>query len=363
MKKMAGPGAAALGLLLAATVASSGINPALAQDWEPEFHHGKLLPLPDGFPEGPITIIAAGDRQSPAGMLAVRLSEYSKIFTPVHIKPEFRPDLAGGSWEALKQATEAEGGGDGYVNVMFATPEDILALQTTSVMKDTGLGLDDLTEVISIEDHRYVVVQCREAGWDPTWEALVQQIKDNPGAVRYAGGEQGDRLDVRFAFYMNAAGLGSLYDDGVIKYANAGDLAARANAVANCDADVTVIDMDQLITQKIDEKVDVVLTSGHKRLPKYRDVPTASEAGVDNDPMSRSLQVIVPAGVDPLRVKWLNYLWWKTGRDSYFKAQRVLDEAVNLSNLRDPEESAALNDDIAARLGEVTTELGINVGQ
>jgi tripartite-type tricarboxylate transporter receptor subunit TctC len=361
MKKMAGPGAAAAGLLLAATFASSGMDAALAQEWEPEFFQGKLQPLPDGFPKGPITLLAAGDRSSAAGLLAVRLTEYSRLFTPVPIEVVNRPDLAGGNWQALKEAIEAEGGSEGYVNVIFMTPDDIIAAQTTSVKKDTGVGPDDLAEVISIEDHRYVVVQCKQAGWEPTWEALVQQIKDNPGAVRYAGGESGDRLDMRFAFYINAAGLGSLYDDGVIKFANTGDVAARANAVGNCDADVSVIDLDQLITQKADEKVDVVLVTGHKRLPKFKQVQTGVDAGFEGDPMSRTMQVVVPAGVDPLHVKWLHTLWWKTGRDSYFKAQRVLDQALNVSNLRDPEESAALNDDISDRLGAVTSELGINV--
>jgi tripartite-type tricarboxylate transporter receptor subunit TctC len=329
------PAAAALSVLLAGGLAT---NAAVAQEWEPEFHHGKLLPLPDGFPSGPISIVVVGDRGSVPGLLAVRLVEYSKLFTPVGITVDHRPDLAEqGSWGALKYAAEAEGGSEGYVNVIFQSPDDLITLHTAPGMADVGVGLDDLSEVISIEDHRFAVVQCKDAGWEPTWEALVEQIKANPGKVRYAGGEPGDRLDMVFAEYMRVQGLGSLY----------------------CDADVAVTDMEQLITELLGEEVTVLLVTGKKKLAKYKNAPTAADVGMADDPMSRTMQVVVPAGVDPLHVKWLHTLWWKTGRDSYFKAGRVLDQPVNLSNLLDDEESSAWNEATDERIEALANELGI----
>lgn len=354
------PGAAALGVLLVAAYAGMAVNVALAQDWEPEFVYGKLQPLPDGFPSGPITIVAAGDRSSVPGLLAVRLLEYSKLYTPVDVKVEHRPEFEEyGSWEALKYATEAEGGGEGYVNVIFKSPDDLIMLHTASGIADLGVGLDDLSEVVSIEDHRYAVIQCQDAGWEPTWEALVQQIKDNPGTVRYAGGEPGDRIDMVFAEYMRAQELGSLYDEAVISHENAGDVAARTQAVVACDADVTVTDMEQLITEKLGEQVAVLLVTGKKKLAKYKNTPTAADVGMADDPMSRTMQVVVPAGVDPLHVKWLNVLWSKTGKDSYFKAGRVLDQPVNLSNVLDADQSATWNDTANEKIEELAKELGI----
>jgi len=355
--KNVGSAAVVLGLLLAG---GSATDFALAQEWEPEFFQGKLQPLPDGFPSGPITIVVAGDRGSVPGLLAVRLVEYSKLFTPVGITVDHRPDLAEqGSWGALKYAAEAEGGSEGYVNVIFQSPDDLITLHTTPGMADLGVGLDDLSEVISIEDHRYAVVQCKDAGWEPTWEGLVEQIKANPGKVRYAGGEPADRVDMVFAEYMREQGLGSLYDDAVIAFDNTGDVAARTQAVVACDADVTVTDMEQLITEQLGEQVAVLLVSGKKKLAKYKNTPTAADAGMTDDPMSQTMQVVVPAGVDPLHVKWLHTLWWKTGRDSYFKAGRVLDQPVNLSNLLDDEESAAWNEAADAKIEALAKELGI----
>ena len=354
----------ALGALLAMTCGGMGTTAALAADWEPEFIYGVLQPLPDGFPNGPITIVAAGDETSVAGLLARKLSEYSTIFKPVDINVEYRPDFeAFGSWEALKYAAGAEGGDEGYVNVIFASPDDLINLHITPVTKDLGVGLDDLSEVISLEDHRYALVQCKQAGWGPTWEALVQQIKGNPGEVRYAAGEAGDRLDMTLGHYMQVQELGSLSDKAVINSTNVGDVAARTEAVANCEADITVTDMAQLITERMFENVDVVLISGNKRLGKVKDVQTATEAGIADDPMSRTMQVVVPASVDPLHVKWLNVLWSKTGNDSYFKAGRVLDQAVNLANVRDAEASAALNDASNAKMDALTRALGISIDQ
>jgi len=355
-----GSGAAAVGLLLAAAYMATTTNDAFAQDWQPEFVYGKLQPLPDGFPSGPITIVAAGERGSVPGLLAQRLQEYSKIVTPVPIEVEYHADFEKyGSWEALKYAAGAEGADEGYVNVIFESPDDIITLHTAPVMADLGIGLDDLSEVISIEDHRYAVIQCKDTGWDGTWEALVQQIKDNPGKVRYAGGEPGDRLDMVFAEYMHAQGLGSLYDKAAIAFENTGDVAARTQAVIACDADVTVTDMGQLITEQLGEQVAVLLVTGKRKLAKYKNSPTAADVGMADDPMSRTMQVVVPAGVDPLHVKWLNTLWWKTGRDSYFKAGRVLDQPVNLSNLLDADESAAWNDAANSKISELASELGL----
>jgi hypothetical protein len=117
--------------------------------------------------------------------------------------------------------------------------------------------------------------------------------------------------------------------------------------------------MGQLITEKMGEKVDVILVTGKKKLAKYKNTPTAVDAGMADDPMSRTMQVVVPASVDPLHVKWLNALWAKTGKDSYFKAGRVLDQPVNLSNVIDAEGSAAWNDAADAKMNELAGELGL----
>jgi tripartite-type tricarboxylate transporter receptor subunit TctC len=358
MSKEAGRGGAAL-VLLAATLGGLGPHAAAsAQEWEPEFVYGVLQPLPDGFPKGPITIVAAGDETSVAGLLAQRLSEYSTIYRPVDIKVEYRDLGKFGNWEALKYAAGAEGGGEGYINVIFASPDDIIGLHTTPVAAELGAGLDDLAEVVTLESHRYALIQCKEASWEPSWQALVEEIRKRPGEIRYAGGDPGDRVDLVFAFYMHAAGLGSLYDKSAIGHASVGDVAQRTDAVAACDADVTVTDMEQLVTRQMDKKVDVIFVSGDRKLGK---VIPASAAGIADDPMSRSMQVVVPAGVDPLHVKWLSVLLSKVGTNSYFKAGRVLDQVVNIANVLGPEESAALNDTVDARMAELTRTLGIAV--
>ncbi len=361
MSKKTGRGGAAFGLFLAATCGGLGTDAAFAQEWEPEFVYGVLQALPDGFPSGPITVIAAGGETSTAGLLALRLSEYSQTITPVEIKVEFREPGKFGSWEALKYAAGAEGGADGYLNVIFQSPDDLINLHIAPVAAEVGVGLDDLAEVITLEDHRYAVIQCKQASWDPTWEALVQQIKDHPGKVRYAGGSPGALTDVIFASYLNAVGIGSLYDKASINHADVGDTAAQAAAVAACESDVATTDMDQLITQKLGEKVDVILVSGAKRVSKFKEVPTATEAGIADDPMNTSMQVVVPAGIDPLHLKWLDALWSKVGTNSYYKAGRMLDQVVNLPNVLDAAASAALNAATDAKVDEVTRLLGINV--
>jgi tripartite-type tricarboxylate transporter receptor subunit TctC len=339
-----------------------GGSAALAAEWQPEFVDGVLQPLPDGFPNQDITLMVADDATSAEGILMQNLVEAAAKHSPVGIRAEAREDFeAFGSWEALRYITDTEGGSAGYLNLVFGTPGGLVDLHAAPVTKDIGVGLDDLTEVITLEDRRYAVIQCAEVDWEPSWDALVAQIKERPGEIRYMGGGPGAGTDMTFAFYIHTLGIGNLYDKASVNHINVGNTSARALAVAACEGDVTTTTMDLAATHSQAGKVDVILVGGDERVEEFPDVPTAAEVGVPDDPMSSTKQIVVPTGVDPTHVAWLYALWSAVANDPDYQASRRQMQVGTVINILDPEASAALNDASDAKMDDLTRTLGINV--
>jgi tripartite-type tricarboxylate transporter receptor subunit TctC len=358
---MAGLRALALALL-AAGYGVSGMGTATAQDWKPEFVDGKLQPLPDGFPSEDITLIVADSPTSAEGILMQNLVEVAGKYSPVGVRAEAREDFeAFGSWEALRYATDTEGGSEGYLNIVFGTPGGIVDLHAAPVTKDIGVGLDDLVEIITLEDRPYAVIQCSTVDWEPTWDALTAHIKENPGKLRYMGGGPGAGTDMAFAYYIHSLGIGNLYDKASVNHIDVGNTSDRALATAACEGDVTTTTMDLAITHTQSGKVKVLLIGGDKRVDQFADVPTATEAGIPDDPMSSTKQIIVPKTVDPLRVKWLEAFWTAVANDADYQAKRTSVQVGTDIAILDAAASAALNDASNAKMDELTRTLGIKV--
>lgn len=360
-RRMAGLRALALALL-AAGYGAAGMETTAAQDWKPEFVDGKLQPLADGFPSEDITLIVADSPTSAEGILMQNLVEVAGKYSPVAVKAEAREDFeAFGSWEALKYAMDAEGGSDGYLNIVFGTPGGLVDLHAAPVTKDIGVGLDDLVEIITLEDRRYAVIQCATVAWEPTWDALMEYIKANPGKLRYMGGGPGAGTDMTFAYYIHTLGIGNLYDKASINHIDVGNTSDRALATAACEGDVTTTTMDLAITHTQSGKVKVILVGGDRKVEQFPDAPTAAEKGIAEDPMSSTKQIVVPKSVDPLHVKWLEAFWTAVANDADYQAKRTSVQVGTIINIRDAAASAALNDASNAKMEELTKTLGIKV--
>jgi tripartite-type tricarboxylate transporter receptor subunit TctC len=346
--------AAALGML-------GATEAALAQDFEPEFVDGVLQRLPDGFPSEDITLIVADSPTSAEGILMQNLVEVAAKYSPVGVRAEAREDFeAFGSWEALRYMLDTEGGNGGYINLVFGTPGGLVDLHAAPVTRDVGVGLDDLTEIITLESRPYAVIVCSQVDFEKNWESLIQQIKDNPGELRYMGGGPGAGTDMTFAYYMHTLRMGSLYDKSMLNHINVGNTAARALAVAACEGQVTTTTMDLALTHTQSDKVDVVLIGGDTRVAEFADVPTAADVGIPDDPMSSTKQIVLTSKVDPERVAWLNALWSAVANDADYQAARKQAQLGTVIKILNPQESAEFNDTADAKMNELTRTLGIN---
>ncbi len=362
MSNRTGLRAFGLALMLASATGVLAVGAASAQDWKPEFVDGKLQPLADGFPSEDITLIVADSASSAEGILMQNLVEIAGKYSPVDIKAEAREDFeAFGSWETLKYAADTEGGTDGYINIIFGTPGGLVDLHAAPVKKDVGVGLDDLSEIITLEDRPYAVIQCSTVSWEPTWQALIDHIKANPGKLRYMGGGPGAGTDMTFAYYIHTLGIGNLYDKASVDHIDVGNTSDRALATAACEGDVTTTTMDLALTHTQSGKVKVLLVGQDKRIEQFPDVPTAAEVGIPDDPMSSTKQIIVPKAVSPEHVQWLYALWNAVASDKDYQAKRLQVQVGTEIDIRDPAASAALNDASDKKMDELIKTLGISV--
>jgi tripartite-type tricarboxylate transporter receptor subunit TctC len=360
MSKGTGLRAIGLALMLAGATGILAAGAALAQDWKPEFKDGKLQPLPDGFPSEDITLIVPDSPSSAEGILMQNLIEAVGRYAPVNVKGEAREDFeAFGSWEALKYLKDTEGGPEGYLNLIFGTPGSLVDLHTAPVTKDIGISLDDLKEVITLEDRRYVVIACATAPFD-SWDGLLEYMKANPGKLRYMGGGAGAGTDMTFAYYIHQLGLGSLYDKAYINHIDVGNTSDRALATAACEGDITTTTMDLAMTHTQSGKVKVILVGGDQPVAQFAGVPTAAEKGIKEDPMSSTKMIAVIKGVDPQRVQWLYALWNAVANDADYQAIRTKVQVGTIVKILDPAASDALNKASDAKMVELTKLLGIN---
>lgn len=345
------------------TAAGTGTpaSPAATQagPWVPEYVDGVLQPLPDGFPDQEITLMVPDDSLA-EHVLMTDLQAAAREMSPVPIVVETRTDFeAFGTWDALKQFAGTKQADDGYLNIVFSIGS-IADLHTAPVTSELGLTLDNVGEVVQLETRPYVVVQCAEVEWEPTWQALMDQIKSKPGTVRFMGGGPGTGTDMVFAHYINILGVGNLYDKASINHINVGGVADRTTATAACEGDLTVSTLDAAPPHIEGGRLDVILVSGTERLPQYPDAPSRSELGIEQDASSSTKQLVVSGVVPDLHVAWLYELWSKAGASEDYQEAR-LGTPGTIIQMFDPAKTEETNAAVYALLDKLTRDLGIHI--
>jgi putative tricarboxylic transport membrane protein len=341
----------------------SSAGAAANAGWTPQYVNGKLQPLPDGFPDREMSMIVSDNPTSAEAILMRHLLQAAQKISPVPIRGEIREDFeAFGSWEALDYINNAEGGKEGYVQMVFGTPGGLVDLHSAPVTDELGLGKDDLGEIITLENRPYLIVQCADVAWEPTWESLMTQIKNNPGKVRVMGGAPGTNTDLVFAYYIDQLGVGNLYDKADVNLINVGGIAERVTAVAACEGDVTVSTIEAAQPHIQSGRLDVILVTGAEKLKGYENVPLSTEVGITEDPAQSTKQVVVPASVDATHIRWLYELYAKAAADPEYVKARGDIPGVHIG-IQDPAGSQQVNDLAFDKFGVLTEKLGINISQ
>lgn len=149
-------------------------------EWEPEYVDGVLQPLPDGFPDRPITLVSPDEAGTASGLFirAVQQAINEAGNSPVEIRISDDPRATGGSVHALAEIIEEEGGMDGYFPISASVAGTATDFHTEPVTDETGLTFEDMNWFISTDQTPYVLISRIDAPWGTDFDAFVEYARE-----------------------------------------------------------------------------------------------------------------------------------------------------------------------------------------
>lgn len=151
-------------------------------DWEPEWVDDELQPLPDGFPDQPITLINVDDAGTPSGLYtrAIQQAIEEGGLSPVEIRISDEPRAQGGTIHtAVEVYEEREGGDQGYYPVSMSLAGTATDFFVDPITEETGATFEDLNFSSSTEIVPYVMQTRMDAPWGTDFDAFIEHAREN----------------------------------------------------------------------------------------------------------------------------------------------------------------------------------------
>jgi tripartite-type tricarboxylate transporter receptor subunit TctC len=337
-------------MTFAAAAAFAG---AANAQWQPVYENGVLQPLPDGFPDRPITLLNTDDAGSPDGIYARTLQEVLNDISPQRVNVLDRPSTAFGTWEALQFGQQEPGGDAGHVMVIHTVPGTALDLLTVDLGSELGMGLKDLNIVLTTEEVPYVVISRTGAPWGSSYKDMIAYAKANPGKLRYLSREVGSAADITMTWLFDKEGVevekiigGSMQEIGI--------------AVAAGEVDVALVFAEVALTHSQNQKVEVILMTGDTAIAPWTDKPTLGQAIEGADVLwGRVIGLAVPASVSDEHRAWLAELITTATEDPRYK-ERGNTVPGRVLKIRDHDNAVALAQSIYDFADPVVRNLGLH---
>ena len=290
---------AALGLLSACGVGSrqaASTDPSQAADWKPVFTDGKLQPLPDGFPNKPITLLNGDEAGSSDGIYARTMQKALESLSPVNVEVLDKPAGSGGNWASLKYMQSRPDATEGYMLQVMAYTGAGLDFVADTVAKDYGYAVDDMNPVIATERVPFVVVMRGNAPWN-TYQDLVDAAKANPGKLKYVSVSTGSQLDIGMMSLMAAGGW-------TAQKIPLKDNVQVATTIAAGQGDFSMELPDVVAGQFQAGKIKVPLVVGDKKPALFTNAQTTKDLGLD-EPWGSLRGLMATPETSALHRQWL----------------------------------------------------------
>lgn len=289
---------AALCLLAGCGVGSrqAGSNATTTADWHPVFKNGKLQPLPDGFPNKPITILNGDEAGSSDGIYARTIQKAVNGISPVNVEVLDKPAGSGGNWASLKYMQSRTEGRDGYMLQVMAYTGASLDFLADVIAKNMGYTVDDMNPVIATERVPFVVVTRGNAPWK-TYQDLVNAAKANPGKLKYIAVSTGSQLDIGMMSLMAAGGW-------TARKIPLQDNVQVATTIAAGDGDFSMELPDVIAGQYQAGKLKVPLVVGDKKPALFTGAQTTAELGL-KEPWGSLRGLMATPETPALHRQWL----------------------------------------------------------
>jgi tripartite-type tricarboxylate transporter receptor subunit TctC len=315
---------------------SGGDSTDAAEDWEPEFVDGELQPLPDGFPDRPITIVNVDEAGSRDGIYARTVDEALSGISPVDVVVSDEPSTQGGTVPTVADVQNREGGPEYYpiIASVGGTATDFLV---EPIEQDLGIGLDDINFLIATEVHPYIIVQRADAPWGTGFAEFVEYAQAHPGELRYISQGVGAGQDIWMEWIMDALEI------EVEKIPAAGADEAVA-AVAAGEGDFSATRPDVASAAEETGRANIIFFSSEDVPDGWTDKPGVQSAkdyesyGLPDATWGVVLGFMLPADVDELHARWL-YSLFEAAYETDVYQQRLDTVAALQIQLRTTEEA------------------------
>lgn len=329
---------------------------ASAAGAEPVFQDGVLQPLPDGFPNRPLTLINVDDPGTRDGIYARSLQEAMRAISPVDVLVSDEPAPSFGTFYAVQDIASREGGNEGYYPIILTIPGSSADILVEPITEETGLTLDDLKLVGGTERIPYVLIQRKDAPWGKTFAELVAHIKANPGQVKYISHQVGTGNDLAMSWIIQQLGL------EVNKVPAPSDPQVGAIVGAG-EGDFSLAQADIALNAWQAGRVDVLMVTGDSVPAPWdtdENVVSATEAGLPPASFGLFMGFVVPKDVPQERVDWL-YALIKAAAESETHQKRAGTIPGLTFDIIGPAEAEKVKTDIIAFLDPVVRELGLHI--
>ena len=257
-------------LLAAAAIAIVGLSaPASAQDAKD--YPNRPVQLIIGYGAGTIGDVSMR-------LIAQKLSD--QLGKPFVV--ENRPGAAGVI--AAKAATMAAP--DGYTLMLTGNS---YAINTTWFKSVPYNVLKDFAPISTVASFDFLVVT-RKGSQFKSMKDVIAYAKANPGKLNIATLSPGTTQNLAVALLKVVAGVNVT----AVPFRSSPE---AANALLRGDVDIDMDSYAPLRGLLAGGKIDVIATTGRKRVPFLKDVPTVAESGVPNFDVSSWNGIAAPAGV------------------------------------------------------------------
>ncbi len=326
-----------------------------AAAWQPVWKDGKLQPLPDGFPNGPITLWNQWTPGHSDDVFNRVYANAAKDLSPVPIVNDTAGTAAGAGaiWGIVQKMKTLPRYKEGY----HLAGAGVLSIPITYYTTQRhGATIADTKPIIITESHPNVLIAKADAPFN-TIDELVAHTKANPGRVRYAG-TIGTSSHVMTADLEKAAGIKFL----LVPH----DSASQALlTLIGGGVEITNIGINtakpQLSPAVPNPKIKILAFLGADRHPAYPNIPTLVEQGYKVTPYDSGQGFFTHGDVPDSHVKWLFELLKKASEQPVY--QDRVKQSGAAYKVRGPEEATAAVKDLAEKWGPLMKELGLTVEQ
>jgi len=272
--------------------------------------HAALSPAhaANGYPDKPITLVVGyapgGGADITARLLGQRLSEQLGVSVVVENRP--------GAGQNIGATHVARSAPDGYTILVSSSAMGINPSLFPKLEYDP---VKSFAPIAVFGQSPNLLVASSTVGVDSVQE-LIAYGKKFPGKLNFSSSGHGSTQHLSGELFKQITGIEAVH----VPYKGSGP---SVNGVLAGEVQFTFVNIPSIATVLGSDKIKVLAVTSAQRLQALPDVPTMSEAGVDNMVVSAWYGLMAPAGTPEPIVALLNKATNDAINDEKFKAQLI----------------------------------------